>query len=117
MHLTQQTSVAVSPVLSSGLQVNHKPDRDVRYHLFVAAQFAVKIRKMTEENNRKGSVHGAVVICDAQEEYSENLFRILMRKYSGKYQFHIFHDPEKLRCFLRVSAYRSFWFLRSSEKN
>ena len=54
---------------------------------------------MTEENNRKGSVHGAVVICDAQEEYSENLFRILMRKYSGKYQFHIFHDPEKLRVF------------------
>ena len=34
-----------------------------------------------------------------QEEYSENLFRILMRKYSGKYQFHIFHDPEKLRVF------------------
>lgn len=63
------------------------------------AQFAVKIRKMTEENSRKGSVHGAVVICDAQEEYSENLFRILMRKYSGKYQFHIFHDPEKLRVF------------------
>lgn len=56
-------------------------------------------QKMTEEKNSRNSAYGAIVICDAQEEYSENLFKILMRRYSGKYQFHIFHDPEKLRIF------------------
>lgn len=58
-------------------------------------------QKMTEEKNSGNRAYGAVVICDAQEEYSENLFKILMRRYSGKYQFHIFHDPEKLRIFSR----------------
>lgn len=39
---------------------------------------------------------GHFVICDAQVEYSESLFRVLTEKYQEQYQFHIFHDTEKL---------------------
>lgn len=44
-------------------------------------------------------MRGHFVICDVQAEYSENLFKIFMRKFPGEFQFHIFHDLEKLKLF------------------
>lgn len=54
---------------------------------------------MTEEKIRMGTRRKNFVICDTQTEYSENLFQIFVRKYPGEYQFHIFHDFEKMRTF------------------
>lgn len=48
-------------------------------------------------------MQGHFVICDVQKEYSENLFKILIERLSGKFQFHIFHDIEKMREFLKSS--------------
>ena len=42
---------------------------------------------ITEEKERISGIHGNFVICDCQREYSESLFGIFVRKYSGK--FHI----------------------------
>ena len=36
------------------------------------------------------------MICDIQEEYSEHLFQILSERFEGEYQFHIFHDLQKM---------------------
>ena len=58
---------------------------------------------ITEEKERISGIHGNFVICDCQREYSESLFGIFVRKYSGKYQFHIFHDLEKLKVFSQTS--------------
>lgn len=58
---------------------------------------------ITEEKEKTSGIHGNFVICDCQKEYSESLFRIFVKKYSGKYQFHIFHDPEKLKFFSQTS--------------
>lgn len=54
---------------------------------------------MTEEKNIAGGSPGNFVICDSQTEYSENLFQIFMRRYPGEYQYHIFHNPDKLKMF------------------
>lgn len=58
---------------------------------------------MTEEKIRTGNAQGHFVICDIQETYSENLLTILMERLSGKFQFHIFHDFEKMKAFSRSS--------------
>lgn len=58
---------------------------------------------ITEQKNRTSGINGNFVICDYQKEYSESLFRILVRKYPERYQFHIFHDPEKLKVFSQTA--------------
>lgn len=36
------------------------------------------------------------VICDIQKEYAEHLFSVLSEELSGKYQFYLFFDPNKM---------------------
>ena len=85
--------------LLSGRLMNQKAGKGIRRLLFVLHNIAVKIQRMTEEKNRNTGTRKNFVICDDQEEYSENLFRIFMRNYPGEYQFHIFHDIEKTKIF------------------
>ena len=64
------------------------------YFFIRAARIRSKIQIMSE-NKIKG-VSGCFVICDIQEEYSEHLFQILSERFEGEYQFHIFHDLQKM---------------------
>lgn len=57
---------------------------------------------MSEEKRR--SISGSFVVCDVQEEYIEHLFAILSEQLEGEYQFHLFHDPEKLTEFLEENG-------------
>lgn len=44
------------------------------------------------------------MICDVQEEYSEHLFQILSEHFEGEYQFHLFHDLQKMRGFFERNS-------------
>src|SRR5699024_1639910 len=61
-----------------------------------------KIQIMSE-NKIKG-VSGCFVICDIQEEYSEHLFQILSERLEGEYQFHLFHDLQKMMEFFEKNS-------------
>ena len=72
------------------------------YFFIRAAWIRSKIQIMSE-NKIKG-VSGCFVICDIQEEYSEHLFQILSEQFESKYQFHLFHDPQKMKDFLEKGS-------------
>lgn len=55
------------------------------------------------ENKIKG-VSGCFVICDVQEEYSDHLFQILSEQFEGEYQFHLFHDLQKMTGFFAKNS-------------
>lgn len=52
---------------------------------------------------RVRGVSGVFVVCDTQEEYAEQLFRMLSERFSGVYQFHLFHDVERMEEYLKSS--------------
>ena len=52
---------------------------------------------------REKDVSGIFVFCDTKEEYAELLFGMLSERLAGAYQFHLFHDIEKLKEYLRNS--------------
>lgn len=56
---------------------------------------------MSEEKTKNMS--GSFVVCDVQEEYIEHLFNILSEK-MGEYQFHLFHDPERMKEYIENSG-------------
>ena len=72
------------------------------YFFIRAARIRSKIQIMSE-NKIKG-VSGCFVICDVQEEYSEHLFQILSEHFEGEYQFHLFHDLQKMRGFFKRNS-------------
>ena len=72
------------------------------YFFIRAARIRSKIQIMSE-NKIKG-VSGCFVICDVQEEYSEHLFQILSEQFEGEYQFHLFHDLQKMRGFFERNS-------------
>lgn len=43
------------------------------------------------------------MVCDVQEEYIERLFKILSER-MGEYQFHLFHDPDRMKEFIEKSG-------------
>ena len=72
------------------------------YFFIRAARIRSKIQIMSE-NKIKG-VSGCFVICDVQEEYSEHLFQILSERFEGEYQFHLFHDLQKMMGFFEKTS-------------
>ena len=72
------------------------------YFFIRAARIRSKIQIMSE-NKIKG-VSGCFVICDVQEEYSEHLFQILSEQFEGEYQFHLFHDLQKMMGFFEKNS-------------
>ena len=46
---------------------------------------------------------GSFVVCDVQKEYIERLFKILSER-MGEYQFHLFHDPDRMEEFISKSG-------------
>ena len=58
---------------------------------------------MTEK--KKVCASGNFVICDVQEEYSEQLLKILAEQFAGEYQFHLFYDFEKMKEFMEHSSH------------
>ena len=66
--------------------------------LIRAARIRGKIQIMSEENTKNMS--GNFVICDIQTEYAECLFRVLSEQFHTGYQFHLFHDIEKMEEFI-----------------
>lgn len=55
------------------------------------------------ENKIKGA-SDFFAICDVQREYSEHLFQLLAEKFEGKYQFHLFHDVQKITEFFEKNS-------------
>ena len=72
------------------------------YFFIRAARIRSKIQIMSE-NKIKG-VSGCFVICDVQEEYSDHLFQILSEQFEGEYQFHLFHDLQKMTGFFAKNS-------------
>lgn len=100
MRLTQQES----PVVTSAFEGKHQVS-ECRFEgnpaviIFIhAASARGKIQIMSKEKRR--SMSGSFAVCDVQKEYIEHLFAILSEQLEGEYQFHLFHDPEKLTEFL-----------------
>lgn len=57
---------------------------------------------MSSAENCKESVSDYFVICDTQEDYTENLLKALRKRISGEYQFYLFRNIEKLREFSKT---------------
>lgn len=66
-----------------------------------AAEFRGKIQIMSEKKNK--SISGNFVVCDIQEEYADHLFEILTEYFAGQYQFHLFHNTDRMSEFLSAS--------------
>ena len=104
MRLTQQGSPA-GPQVFEGKHVSEKRGGNCpggSYFFIRAARIRSKIQIMSE-NKIKG-VSGCFVICDIQEEYSEHLFQILSERFEGEYQFHLFHDLQKMMGFFEKNS-------------
>ena len=104
MRLTQQGSPA-GPQAFEGKHVSEKRGGNCpggSYFFIRAARIRSKIQIMSE-NKIKG-VSGCFVICDIQKEYSEHLFQILSEQFESEYQFHLFHDPQKMKDFLEKGS-------------
>lgn len=56
---------------------------------------------MSEKKNK--SISGNFVVCDIQEEYADHLFEIVTEYFAGQYQFHLFHDADRMSEFLSGS--------------
>lgn len=72
------------------------------YFFIRAARIRSKIQIMSE--NKIIGVSRCFVICDVQEEYSEHLFQILSEQFEGEYQFHLFHDLQKMMGFFEKNS-------------
>ena len=57
------------------------------------SQIMSAVKKDLERNS------GYFVICDTEQEYSDNLLKVLREKISEEYQFYLFHDIGKLKEF------------------
>ena len=104
MRLTQQGSPA-GPQAFEGKHVSEKRGGNCpggSYFFIRAARIRSKIQIMSE-NKIKG-VSGCFVICDVQEEYSDHLFQILSEQFEGEYQFHLFHDLQKMTGFFAKNS-------------
>lgn len=66
-------------------------------YLYSGCMIAAKFRTMTIEKRAVRRTAENFVICDTQEIYSENLLRRLAEELSGHFQYHVFHDIEKLK--------------------
>ena len=95
MHLTQQTSDAVSPGFHIGITGVSKTGEGSPVSFIRTAEVAVKSENDNRRKRKEYLVYMEILLSvTCQREYSESLFGIFVRKYSGKYQFHIFHDLE-----------------------
>ena len=104
MRFTQQESPA-GPQAFEGKHVSEITGCKLpegSYFFIRAARIRSKIQIMSE-NKIKG-VSGCFVICDVQEEYSEHLFQILSEQFEGEYQFHLFHDLQKMMGFFEKNS-------------
>ena len=101
MRLTQQGSPA-GPQAFEGKHVSEKRGGNCPEGHISFARIRSKIQIMSE-NKIKG-VSGCFVICDVQEEYSDHLFQILSEQFEGEYQFHLFHDLQKMTGFFAKNS-------------
>ena len=62
-----------------------------------------KIQIMSVVKKDVGNISRNFVICDTQEEYSENLLKVLTEKISEDYQFYLFRNIGKLKEFLETN--------------
>lgn len=53
---------------------------------------------LQEQSN---SESGIFAVCDVQRDYGEQIFRMLSSRMGGSYEFHLFHDPDRMKEFLR----------------
>ena len=73
----------------------HKPERKpVVIFLYSCRMIRGKIQIMSEEKRKSRSAD--FIVCDEQTEYAEHLFRILEEHFGKSYQFHLFHNVDRM---------------------